>query len=138
MDDYIKNRLTIEINKTYYVAKRYQVTSTFAILYYEGELTVNDLGKFVRTSDHLLKIDDNNYFINYAFSEQDGAFKASQNLLLYLDKHLNNQTSCIALDTFDITKSPTIVLNRLTQILNETKKNEYSRIEDENVLNEIF
>lgn len=138
MDDYIKNRLKIEINKAYYTKKRYSVPSTFAILYHEKELDVAQLGKFVRISDHLLKMDDHHYFLNFAFTEQDGAFKASQNLIMYLDKYFNDTTSCVAIDTFDITLSPTIVLNRLMQILNETRKNSYTRIEDENILNELF
>jgi len=137
MDDYIKNRLKIEINKAYYVAKRYKAVSTFAILYHPAPLPVDILGKFVRISDHLLKIDDNHYFIAFAFTEPENAFKASQNLIFKLDKHYNNNESCIALDTFDTTKSPTIVLNRLTQILNEVKRDDYSRIDDENILNGI-
>ena len=138
MDDYIKNRLSLEVEKAYYISKRYKSSSTFAILYFEGELEVQDLGKFVRISDHLLNIDENHYFIHYTFTQQNSAFKASQNLLLCLDKHLNNQSACIALDTFDISKSPTIVINRLTQILNETQHSSYSRIENENILNELF
>ncbi len=134
----IKKRLKIEINKAYYIAKRYNVQSTFAFLYHNGELPIDKLGKFVRVSDHLLKIDEHHYFINFTFTNQEDAFKAAQNLLLYLDRYFNHQDSCIALDTFDITKSPTIVLNRLVQILTETKKNSYTRIEDENILNELF
>ena len=137
MEDFIKNRLKIEINKAYYIAKRYKSLSTFAILYHKDILPVDILGKFVRISDHLLKIDDHHYFINFTFTHQEDAFKAAQNLLLYLDRHFNNRTSCIALDTFNITQSPTIVLNRLIQILHETKKSSYTRIEDENILNEI-
>jgi len=138
MQDHIKKRLEIEINKSYYTAKRYGAISTFVFLYHEKELPVAVLGKFVRISDHLLKIDDNHYFINFTFTEPEDAFKAAQNLLLYLDKHFNNRTSCIALDNFDTSQSPRIVLNRLMQILKETQKNSYTRIEDENILNEII
>jgi hypothetical protein len=138
LEEYIRKRLEIEIKKSYYTAKRYKVVSTFAFLYHEEPLTVNILGSYVRISDHLLKIDDNHYFINFTFTEQVNAFKASQNLLFYLDKHFNNRTSCIALDTFDINQSPKIVLNRLMQILKTTKKSSYSRIEDENILNELI
>ncbi|QSZ42232.1 hypothetical protein GJV85_08935 [Sulfurimonas aquatica] len=135
MNANIRNRLNIEIKKAYYVFTRYKSPCTFAILYHEEELHVAKLGEFVRISDHLLKVDDNHYFINFAFTEQNGAFKASQNLILYLDKHFNNRTSCIAVDTFDSTHSSTIVINRLMQILQEIKKDPYSRIEDENILN---
>jgi len=138
MEDYIRDRLKIEINKTYYIAKRYNSTNSFAILYHEDELSVDVLGKFVRISDHILRIDEHHYFINFTFTDQENAFKAAQNLLFYLDKHFNNRTSCIALDNFDIKQSPTIALNRLMQILKETKKSSYTRIEDENILNEMF
>ena len=138
MEDFIKKRVEIEIKKTYYTATRYKRTSTFALLYYEGELSLEQLGKLLRISDHLLKIDKNHYFINFIMTEHSDAFKASENLIFNLDKLLNNTTSCIAIDTFDPTQSPSIVLHRLTQILAETKKNSYSRIEDENILNEMF
>jgi hypothetical protein len=138
IDDFIKKRLKIEINKAYYIAKRYNAISTFAILYHPDTLLVEQLGNFVRISDHLLKIDEHHYFINFAFTDQKNAFKASQNLIFKLDKYYNNNLSCIALDTFDTTQSPTIVLNRLTQILIETQKSSYTRIEDENILNEMF
>jgi len=134
MDQKLFNRLQILVNKTYYTSKRYKVPSTFAYLYHADPLTVEDLGKFVRISDHFIKMDENHYFINFAYTEQDDAFKASQNLLLYLDKHFNNSTSCIALDTFNTSNSAKIVFNRLERILAETKKDPYSRIEDENIL----
>lgn len=66
MEDDIKNRLKIEIDKAYYVSRRYEAPSTFAILYYEGELPVSKLSEFVRVSDLLLKIDDNRYFISFS------------------------------------------------------------------------
>ena len=138
MEDIIRKRLEIEINKAYYTSKRYHTVSTFAFLYHEKPLPVDILGSYVRISDHILKVDEHHYFINFTFTEQTGAFKAAQNLLLYLDKYFNNRTSCIALDTFDTTQSPRIVLNRLIQILQETKKHSYCRIEDENILNEMI
>lgn len=138
MDNKILNRLTIEINKAYYVYKRYKVLSTFAFIYSEKELTPTELGKFVRISDQFLQIDEHHYFINFVHTEQNAAFKASQNLLLYLDKHFNNTTSCIAIDTFDISNTPRMVMNRLKQILDETKKSSYTRIEDEDILNGII
>jgi len=138
LEEFIRKRLEIEIKKSYYISKRYSVISTFAFLYHEEPLTVDVLGSYVRISDKLLKIDDHHYFLNFSFTEQVDAFKASQNLLLYLDKHFNNRSSCIAIDTFDINQSPRIVINRLIQILKATKNSSYSRIEDENILNEII
>jgi len=138
MDERIKNRLQIEINKAYYSYKRYKVDTTFAMLYHKNELPVDKLGKIVRISDHLLKIDDHHYFINYVHTNHNDAFKASQNLLYTLDNYFNNRTSAIAIDTFDTTQTPALVINRLWQILNEIKKNSYTRIDDENILNEMI
>jgi len=138
MDERIKNRLKIEINKAYYSYKRYKVDSTFAMLYHEKELPVDTLGKIVRISDHLLKVDEHHYFINFVHTNHNNAFKAAQNLLHALDNHFNNRTSAIAIDTFDTTQTPNLVLNRLWQILKEIRKNSYTRIDDENILNEII
>ena len=137
MNDRIKQRLQIEINKAYYAYNRYKIDATFAILFHEKELPVDKLGGFVRLSDLLLKIDDNHYFINFFHTNHNNAFKASQNLLLALDNYFNNSTSAIAIDTFDTTQTPNLVINRLTQILKEIQKNPYVRIDDENILNEI-
>ena len=137
MDDRIKKRLEIEINKAYYSYKRYKVNTTFAILYHEKELTVDKLGSLVRISDLLLKIDEHHYFINFVHTNHNNAFKASQNLLLALDNYFNDTTSAIAIDTFDTTQTPNLVITRLNQILNEIQKNPYTRIDDENILNEI-
>ena len=137
MDDNIENRLRVEVEKSYYSAKRYKVEFTFAILYHEKELSVDKLSQFIRVSDYLLKIDENHYFIILPNTEHNKAFKALQNLIMYLDEYFKNNTSCISIDTFDTSLSSTIVFNRLMQILNETKKNLNSRIEDENILNNL-
>lgn len=137
MEDSIKNRLTIEINKSYYTAKRYKQNSTFAILYHEKELQVQTLGKIVRISDQLIKMNENIYFIFFKFTNHEQAFKASENLLFDLDNYFNNTSSCIGIDSFDINQSPTIVINRLLQILDEIKKNSFVRVDDENILNEL-
>jgi len=137
MNDKIKNRLRIEIEKAYYAYKRYKIDTTFAILYHEHDLEVATLGKIVRITDHLLKIDSNHYFINFVHTDHNKAFKAAQNLLHSLDLHFNNHSSFIAIDTFDTTQSPKIVLSRLEQILKTIQKTSYARIDDENILNEI-
>jgi len=137
MSEHIKNRLKIEIQKAYYSFQRYKVDTTFAILYHEKPIDVTELGKIVRISDHLLKIDEHHYFINFVHTNHNRAFKAAQNLLHALDLKFNDTTSCIAIDTFDTTQSPTIVLNRLQEILKTIQRTSYSRIDDENILNEI-
>ncbi|MEA1982014.1 MAG: hypothetical protein U9N39_00605 [Campylobacterota bacterium] len=137
MNKNIFNRMKVSINKAYYTATRYDVDATFAYLYHEKELSIEELGKFVRISDQFMPIDKNHYFIHFAFTSHNDAFKASQNLIYHLDKHFNDASSSIAIDTFDTSKTSTIVYNRLVQILNEIKQNPYSRIEDEEVLNGI-
>ena len=138
MNDKIFKRLTIEINKSYYAFDRYKSPSTFALLFFEAKLTPDDLETFVRITDKFLQIDDNHYFITYAYTEQNDAFKASQNLIHYLDKHFENSSSSITLDTFDSVKSPKIVISRLFQILNQSKKNCCSRVDDESILSELI
>ena len=138
IDDKIFKRLEVEVKKTYYTFTRYLSPSTFAFLYFEGELSAEDLGGYLRISDKFLKIDDNHYFINFMFTEQHGAFKASQNLLLNIDKHFDNNIACLAIDTFDINKTPRIVIYRLMEILKETQKSSYTRIEDETILNGVL
>lgn len=138
MTDNIFNRINIEVKRTYYSSDRYKSQSSFILLYHDQELTPQELGKFVRISDKFVEIDKNHYFINFAFTSQENAFKASQNLLHYLDNRFQNTSTCIALDNFDTSKTTRMVINRLEQILKETKKHSYTRIEDEEILNELF
>jgi hypothetical protein len=126
--------MRVQIKKMYYTHSRYKTEATFAMLYHEKKMSVIELSKFVRISDHLLQIDDNHYFITFFHTPHNEAFKASQNLILYLDNFFQNRTSCIAIDTFDTSNSQAIVYNRLIQILEETQKTSYTRIEDEDIL----
>lgn len=130
----ILNRINVLVKKTYYTYERFQVNATFALLYHEKPLSVVELSSYVRISDQLMQLDENHYFIIFSFTEQDNAFKASQNLVHNLDIHFNNSTSCVALDTFDPSKTYQNVLNRLKQIMTETRKNPYVRIETEDIL----
>jgi len=133
-DEKIKNRLRIMIEKSYYVKERYNIESTFALLYHEKPLTPSELGSFIRKSDHFLKIDEHHHFINFMYIPHENAFKASQNLILSLDKYFQNCTSNIAIDTFDSIKTPTMVYNRLDEILKTIIDDPYNRVEDETVL----
>lgn len=130
----IFNRISVLIKKTYYINKRYHVDATFGLLYHEEPINVVELSEYVRTSDQYMPIDDHHYFIIFAFTTEENAFKASQNIIRNLDNHFNNQTSCIALDTFDTSNSAHSVINRLQQILTEIRKKPYSRVETEDIL----
>ncbi len=138
MTDNIFNRIKIEVKRTYYTYERYKSESTFVLLYHEKELNPDQLAVYVRISDKFVKIDNNHYFINFAYTSQEDAFKASQNLLLYLDNYFNDRTSCIAIDIFKSSSTAQAVISRLMQILKETKKSSYTRIEDEEILNGLI
>ena len=129
----ISNRVDVLIKKTYYIYERFQVDATFAMLYTEEPLDISELSKHVRISDQLMKIDENHYFIIFAFTQSKNAYKASQNIIYALDIYFNNHSSCIALDTFDANKSSRSVLGRLMQILVEIKKSSQIRIETEDI-----
>lgn len=131
-------QIQLLIKKAYYRFMRHHYDSTFAYLYFEGDLTLIDLAKYLRVSDNFIKIDKNHFFIDFSHTKPEEAFKAAQNLFVYLDKHLNNTSARIAIDAFDTSNSAQVVLSRLEQIMDETKKRPDSRIEDEDVLNELF
>ncbi len=128
------NRINIHIKRAYYIYERFQINATFALLYHQEPLSITELSRYIRMSDHVIQLDEEHYFIIFAFTTHENAFKASQNIVHSLDHHFNNHTSCIVLDTFDPSKSPYTVLNRLKQILAETRKNAYIRTETESIL----
>jgi len=138
LNEKIKKRLEIEIKKAYYSAQRYKAVSTFAFLFHTKELSPTELGSLLRISDHILKIDDHHFFINFTQTSHEDAFKAAQNLLFKLDNHFKDQTSAIAIDNFNVNQTPSIVLHRLVEILHEVRKHSYTRIDDESILNDLF
>jgi hypothetical protein len=130
----ISNRINVLIKKTYYTYERFGVDATFALLYHEEPLSVVELALFVRISDHLMKIDENHYFIIFAFTSEKNAYKASQNIIHKLDSHFNDHSACIALDSLDPKKTPQNVLNRLKQIMCEIHRDSHIRVETEDIL----
>ena len=134
MDNLI-SRLNILVKKTYYIHQRFNVEVTFGLLYHDRPLSIVELSKFIRLSDQVIQIDENHYFIIYEFTSQENAYKASQNIIHNLDIYFNtNRGSHIVIDSFDITKSPQNVLNRLKQIMLEARKNPCIRVETEDIL----
>ncbi|MDP3291844.1 MAG: hypothetical protein Q8M43_07410 [Sulfuricurvum sp.] len=134
MDESILNRINLLIKKTYYTYDRFEVDATFALLYHEMPLSVMDLSKFVRLSDQLMQLDDHHYFIIFAFTSEENAYKASQNIIHKLDGHFSDHSSSVALDALDMTTSPQLVINRLKQIMSEIHKDAHVRIETEDIL----
>ncbi|WP_345984519.1 hypothetical protein WCX49_07715 [Sulfurimonas sp. HSL-1656] len=122
------------VRKHYYIYERYGVDATFALLYHARPLDVEELGNFVRLSDHLHQIDDNHYIIIFTFTDYSGAYKACQNLLCRLDDHFRDTESRVALDSFDTTLHSGMVLNRLQRIMDEVRKRPRVRIDNETIL----
>lgn len=134
MDASILNRINVLVKRTYYTNDRFEVDATFALLYHEAPLSVVELSKYVRLSDHLTQIDENHYFIIFAFTSEENAYKASQNIIHKLDVYLNDHASLMALDALDSKKTAQQVLNRLKQIMNEMHKDPHIRVETEDIL----
>ncbi len=122
------------VEKVYYLHRRYGVKATFALLYTEEPMRANELNGFLRLSDSTYDIDDFHTFMVFSFTDESGAYKAAENLLPKLDDYFGTRSSCVALDTFDSTNSPQMVLMRLRQILSQVRKERFSRIEDEKIL----
>ena len=138
IDEDTYKQLDAEIQKTHYNARRYHTVSTFGLLYFEGNLEDKILKEYMRLSDYFLKLNDNYYFLNFHYTDENGAIKAGENLIFNLDKHLQNKNSYIAVDRIDTEESTRSTINRLYQILQEAKKHKNNRVEDENILNELF
>jgi len=138
MSTEIEIRINAEINRAYYTCDRYQANATFALVYHEKEISLEELGEYVRISDRFVKIDDNYFFMLFHFTNANEASKASQNLLLNLDNHFKDTTTCIAIDNFNTSNPTKVVLNRLNQIIKETRKNSFTRIEYEDILDSII
>ena len=134
MNSEIEVRINAEVNRAYYTFDRYKADATFAMVYHENELTLEELGNYLRISDRFVQYDENNYFVLFHFTGTNEAYNASQNLLFKLDKHFNNNSTCIGIDEFNTSNSTRIVLNKLKQIIKETRKNSITRIEYEDIL----
>jgi hypothetical protein len=134
LDDDLKTRLNAEIGRAHYTYERYNVDYTFALVYHEKDIELDLLGSYVRVSDKLVRISESLHFVIYNFTTQDDAYQASKNLLNNLDKHFDSTNSCIAIDAPVKTDSTHMVMNKLDQILQETKKSSVSRIEYGDIL----
>ena len=136
MNSEILKRVELLVKKAYYTSERFHLSLTFALLYHEQPLPIIDLSKYIRITDHAISLDEHHYFIVFAYTSHENSYKACQNTVHSLDKYFNNFTTCIALDAFDTSKSVSIVLYRLEQILAETKKSSYIRVETEDILDD--
>jgi hypothetical protein len=138
MDDKTRTRLELEISKIHDACERYDSDTSSAIVYHEKEIDLPLIGSFLRKNDKVIRLDENHHFIMFFFTSESEAYEAAKNLLAKLDHHFQNSTSCIAIDSACKNDSTNMMINKLIQILKETKKNSISRIEYEDVLDEIF
>lgn len=134
MNENVINRFEVLIKKTYYIYERYNVNSTFSLLYHKEPLSIIELSKYIRISDSIIEIDENHYFIIFQFTSEENAYKASQNIIHKLDEDFNAHAFYMAIDKLDITISPQNVLRRLKLIVEYAIKNRCIRVETEEVL----
>lgn len=134
MNENVINRFEVLIKKTYYIHERYNVNSTFSLLYHKEPLSIIELSKYIRISDNIIEIDENHYFIIFQFTSEENAYKASQNIIHQLDEDFNAHAFYMAIDKLDITISPQNVLRRLKLIVEYAIKNRCIRVETEEVL----
>ena len=138
IDPNTQQQIEAEISKTHYEVQRYKLNATFALLYFEGDLTKQQIQNGIRESDTVLVLNTNYIFITFHFTDESDAIKAGENLLLSIDKILHNTSSYIAIDRIDSIESPKSTLNRLYQIIQEARKHSNNRVEDENILNDVY
>lgn len=122
------------VKKIYYIHERYQVDATFTMLHVKHPVEVDEIAKMIRSSDEIYGIAPDKFFIAFTFTDQESARRACVNLLKKLDRHFNDHSATIALDDFDPSKSPQVVVSRLMQIIEEISKRPYIRIESESIL----
>lgn len=133
-----KKILELEINKAHDMYKRHASESSVGIIYHEKDIDEELFESFFRKNDKVVKLDKNHYFVMFLFTPEREAYEAAKNLLARLDKYFHDTTSCIALDSACKNDSVNMIINKLLQILKETKKNSISRIEYEDILDELF
>ncbi len=138
LDDQTKTRLESEISRVHDACDRYGSDVSSAIVYHEKDIDLSLFGSFLRKNDRVIRLDENHHFVMFFFTSESEAYDAAKNLLAHLDIHFNDKTSCIAIDSACKNDSANMMINKLLQILKETKKNSISRIEYEDILDEVF
>jgi hypothetical protein len=138
LDAQTRTRLESEVGRVHDACKRYGSNTSSAIVYHDKEIELALLGSFLRKNDKIIKLDANHHFVMFCQTSEEEAYDAAKNLLAKLDRHFQNTSSCIAIDSACKNDSINMMINKLLQILKETKKNSVSRIEYEDILDEIF
>ncbi|WP_373071530.1 hypothetical protein [Sulfurimonas sp.] len=138
LDDNTRTRLESEINRMNDASERYGSDILSAIVYHEKDIDLALFGSFLRKNDKVVRLDKNHHFVMFYFTSEQEAYEAAKHLLAQLDDHFENTTSCIAIDSDWKNDSTNMLINKLYQILQETKKHSVSRIEYEDILDEIF
>ncbi|QFR50105.1 hypothetical protein FJR48_10355 [Sulfurimonas lithotrophica] len=137
LDEQTKIRLESEVNRVHDACKRYESNTSSAIVYHEKDIDLVLFGSFLRKNDKIIKLDNHHHFIMFCYTSESEAYEAAKNLLSKLDSHFQNTTSCIAIDSACKNDSTNMMINKLLLIIKETKKNSVSRIEYDDILDEI-
>lgn len=137
IDDETKKILESEINKVHDACQRYDSNNSAAVLYHEKNIDSDVLSGFLRKNDKVIRLDENHCFVVFGYTSETEAYNAAKHLLAELDKYFKNSTTCIAIESACKYDSANIMINKLFQILKETKKNSISRIEYEDILDEV-
>jgi hypothetical protein len=131
-------RLDKMIQELHYELQRYNEVSTLGLLYVEDDVDDTIFQQYIRLSDKYIKLTKNYYLFNFFHTDENNAIKAAENLVANLDKYFGNNKSYMAVDQTDADASTKSTFNRLYQILQETIKKGTNRVEDENILNELY
>ncbi len=134
----IDPRVVSEIKRIFYLKKRYNIDGKFALLYVEDEISLEEVSRFVRMSDRVMRVGEHYYLIIYMYVIKDSdAYKAAENLLYKIDNFFGHQNSYIALSGFDESFSVDNILNRLKMIADTTKEKSNTRVEFDDILDRV-
>ena len=78
MNDNILNRLEVQIKRTYYIYDRYNTLATFALLYFEKELTVIEKNQQILDSIKLISKQEKNIIKIQRLQKQIDSIKINQ------------------------------------------------------------
>jgi len=134
MNQNLEKRYEVLVKKTYYIHKRYNLESTFALLYHKEPLSLVQLSAYARISDYIIEVDENNYFIIFQFTSEEDAYKASQNIIGKLEVNFCSHAFYIGLHKININMTPQNILKKLRLIVEYAIKNRFNRVETEEVL----
>jgi predicted glutamine amidotransferase len=131
----IKLKSEEQLEKEFQRYKRYKIESTIILMESSEKICLKLLKSKMRKLDEILKISDYCYLIIFSYTNLEDSYKASQNLISFLNKNLIH----ISMDNYQSSdKDHFYIIRRLNNILNEVKKNEYSLVSDNSIFESNF